>query len=415
MDVENLIISKIIETQSLREATQTGVKAFHFTKVYAPVYQWILDYATQHNAVPTERALSKAHGHITLEDATDETFSGLFSELMDAYRSRVLAEAMTDATASLNKEDTRKALESLSKAVQSASAESTRLRDYNIIEGWEDRIARYEEMRQEPNALRGIPSGFYGLDRITHGFRPQQWVVMVGEQKRGKSLFQLIMAKACHRSGRRPMFISYEMSVEEQLARYDALLAKVPYDKILSGQLSDAEMDRLYRELRDDKNMMPFFMSEDTTGATTPSALAAKIQEYRPDALYVDGIYLMQDDHGEPKGTPQALTNISRDMKKLAQSFDIPIIGTSQVLSWKLQNKKSRAITADAIGYTSAFAQDADLVLGVERHPDIDDQAIIRVVEARTAPRAEVHVQWNFQTMEFQEVDEYGDIDPSYL
>jgi replicative DNA helicase len=262
--------------------------------------------------------------------------------------------------------------------------------------------------------LRGIPTGFTGLDRITHGFRPQQWVVLVGEQKRGKSLFQLIMANACHVHGLRPMFISYEMSVDEQLSRFDALAAKVPYDRILSGQLSDKEMDRIHKSMLLRKNMQPFIMSEDTSGMTTVGALAAKIQEFRPDALYVDGLYLMDDENGEPKGSPQALTNISRGLKRLAQKYDLPIVGTTQVLSWKLNNKRTRAITADAIGYTSAFAQDADLVLGVERHPDIEDQAIIRVVEARTAPRAEIHVQWDFRTMEFEEVDDGGLIDPAY-
>jgi replicative DNA helicase len=91
------------------------------------------------------------------------------------------------------------AVEVLAKAVQTASVETARIRDFNIIEGWEERYARYEEMRNTPNALRGIPTGFRGLDRITHGFRPQQFIMLVGEPKRGKSLFSLIMANAAHR------------------------------------------------------------------------------------------------------------------------------------------------------------------------------------------------------------------------
>jgi replicative DNA helicase len=162
------------------------------------------------------------------------------------------------------------------------------------------------------------------------------------------------------------------------------------------------------------KNMQPFIMSEDSSSLTTVSAIAAKIQEYQPDAVYIDGMYLMDDEHGEPKGSPQALTNITRGTKRLAQRFDIPIVGTSQVLSWKLNNKRTRAITADSIGYTSSFVQDSDLVLGVERNPDLDDQAIIRVVEARTAGHAEVHVKWDWQTMEFEEVYEVDEIDPSF-
>jgi replicative DNA helicase len=404
--IENLIVSKIIEEQTLVEPLRSGIKPIHFAGDWEDTYQWVVEYNTKHGAVPSERAFKGRFGHIDLDDASAESFSGLFEELLTAYRLRTVAGAVTDAMGSLNSKDVDAAMSVLSKGLQSASADTTKLRDFNIIEGWEARLAQYEEMRKDTNALRGIPTGFVGLDRLTHGFRPQQWIVMAGEQKRGKSLFQLIMARACHLTGLTPMLISYEMSVAEQLSRYDALRAKIPYDRILSGDLSDAEMARLYKELRDDKGQHRFIMSEDSSGLTTVGSIAAKLQEYRPAALFVDGIYLMEDENGEQKGSPQALTNISRGMKRLAQKFDIPIIGTTQALSWKLQNKRTRALTTDAMGYTSAFGQDADLILGVERNPDVDDQAIIRILDARTAPRAEIHVQWDFRTMEFEEVDE---------
>lgn len=412
--IEHLVISKIIEEQSLHEAVKSGVKPVFFSGDWEDVYKWILDYNNQHGAVPSERAFHTAYGDVSIEDTSQESFSGLFSELLDAYRNRTVVAAVASAMSPLDKGDVTKAMEVLSKGLQSASVDTARIRDFNIIENWENRLARYKEMRDTPNALRGIPTGFAGLDRITHGLRPQQFIVMVGEPKRGKSLFELIMANACHRHGLRPMFISFEMSVAEQESRFDALNAKVPYDRILSGQLSEAELERIRKSMILSKNMQPFIMSEDSSSLTTVSAIAAKVQEYQPDAVYIDGMYLMDDENGEPKGSPQALTNITRATKRLAQKFDIPVVGTSQVLSWKLNNKRTRAITADSIGYTSSFVQDADLVLGVERNPDLDDQAIIRVVEARTAARAEVHVKWNWQTMEFSEVSEVDEIDPSF-
>lgn len=406
VSVEHLLVSKIIEDQSLKEVIDAGVRAIHFTSKWEPVYQWIIDFNAQHGAVPSERAFSAQYGDIDIEDSSQETYSNLIEDLFEGYRNRTVVNSVSEAMGKLDVGDTKNAMSILKRGLEDATAETSKLKDFNIIEGWEKRLAEYEDLRANPDKLRGIATGFTGLDRLTHGFRPQQWIVMVGEQKRGKSLFQLIMARACHISSYTPMCVSYEMSVQEQLSRLDSLNANVPYDRILSGHLSDQEMDRLYATMMRNKNMHPFIMSEDASGATTISALDAKIREHRPHAVYVDGLYLMDDEHGEPKGSPQALTNISRGMKRLAQHHNIPIIGTTQVLSWKLNNKRTRAITADAIGYTSAFAQDADLVLGVERNPDIDDQAIIRIVEARTAPRAEIHVQWDFTTMQFEEVDE---------
>jgi replicative DNA helicase len=283
------------------------------------------------------------------------------------------------------------------------------MRDVDIMHDWEKRFANYVEMQNTPNAIKGIPTGFVGLDRITAGLRPQQLITFVGEAKKGKSLISLIMANAAHAHGKTPMFVSFEMSIEEQQARYDALISGVAHTKILRGNLLPQELDKIKKALTIRKNMHPFLMSEDTSSLTTVSALAGKLQQYRPHLLFVDGVYLMDDDLGEPKGSPQALTNITRSLKRLAQQFDIPVIGTTQVLSWKLGNRKTRQITADSIGYTSSFAQDSDLVIGVESDPDVPDQAILRVVLARTAPRGEVYIKWDWSNMDFTEVGEDDD------
>ena len=412
---ELYLISKVIQQKDIQPAVRAGLKPDHLTGEWAGVWSWILDYQRAHGSTPTERVFMQEYGGVTLYDATDEPFSRLLDEIFDAYKKRCVLDSLQPAINALNSDDVSTAIESLASGLQKASVEAPRLRDIDIIQNWENRISRYEEMRATPNALRGIPTGFHGLDKITHGLRPQQFIVFAGEPKRGKSLFALIIANSAHIYGKRPLFVSFEMSIEEQEARYDALISKVPYGRILAGDLTNKDMDKIRKALAIRKNMHPFVFSEDTASLTTVSALAGKIQEYQPDLLVVDGVYLMDDEEGEPKGSPQALTNITRALKRLAQRFDIPVVATTQVLAWKLNNKRTRAVTADAIGYTSSFAQDADLILGVERNPDIDDQAIIRVVLARSSPTGEVHIKWDWSTMEFEEVFEDGnDINPSF-
>lgn len=412
---ELFLVSKIIQEKDLNTVVKLGVKPDHFTGSWGEVWTWLLEYNRTHGAVPTERVFNQEFADISLEDASGEQFSRLVEEVLDGYRKRIIMDSLSHAIPSINDDNIHDAITALASGIQKASIETARLRDIDIIQNWENRVSRYEEMRNTPNALRGIPTGFHGLDRITHGLRPQQFIVFAGEPKRGKSLFALILANSAHIHGKRPLFVSFEMSIEEQEARYDSLISKVPYTRILSGDLNNDEMSRIRKALAIRKNMQPFVFSEDTSSLTTVTALAGKVQEYKPDLLVVDGVYLMDDEEGEAKGTPQALTNITRSLKRLAQRFDIPVVATTQVLSWKLQNRKTRAVTADAIGYTSSFAQDADLILGVERNPDMDDQAIIRVVLARTAPTGEVHVKWDWSTMEFEEVNDYDDhINPSF-
>lgn len=403
---EHLLISKIIQENDLSYPLNAGIKPDHFSPQWGPVWSWVVDYWRNYSSVPSPRAFQQEYGDLRLLDAEREPFAKLVDELLDAFRHQKMVEAIASAMPALNSNDTKEAMQLLTEGLQKASQEVSRLRDVNIMEDWEKRFNNYVEMQNTPNGLRGIPTGFTGLDRITAGIRPQQLITFVGEAKKGKSLISLIMANAAHAHGKVPMYVSFEMSIEEQQARYDALIAGVSYTKILRGNLLPQELEKIKNALRIRKNMHPFLMSEDTSSLTTVSALAGKLQQQRPDLLFVDGVYLMDDDLGEPKGSSQALTNITRSLKRLAQQFDIPIIGTTQVLSWKLGNRKTRQITADAIGYTSSFAQDSDLVIGVESDPDVPDQAILRVVLARAAPRGEVYIKWDWANMDFTEVGE---------
>ena len=413
--VEHLLISKIIEDQDITDLIKEGVRPIHFAGEWEKMYQFILDHNSKHGVVPSERQFRQKYGDVDIEDTSQETFSGLTEELFGAYRKRMVTGAMSDAMGALDKGKTSDAITLLAEGLDEARASTSTVRDINIITSWEDRLKNYDEMRKTPNALRGIPTGFYGLDKITHGLRPGQWIIIGGEQKRGKSIILLIMADAAQIHGKRVGVVSQEMPASEQSARYDALKAGINYDNILSGNLSQQEMDRLEYVMKRNRNSEDFFLFEDASGLTTVSALRGKIKEYELDALYVDGVYLMDDEQGEDKGSPQALRNISQSFKRCTMDLHIPIVGTTQALGWKLHNKRTRALTSDALGFTTAFQQDGDLILGVERNPDIDNRAIVRVLDARSAPRAEFHIQFEWDTMSFEEVTDDGPLDPAFL
>ena len=412
---EHLLVSKVIQTGDIQEVLNAGVRPDHFTGEWSDIWSWILEYWREYASVPSARALKHQYGDLRLLNAEAEPFPALIDELYLSYKHDNLVQTVTEVVSTLNRNETEDALKRLSEGLQRATVETAHLRDVDIIRNWQERLERYEQMRNTPNGLRGIPTGFNGLDRITSGLRPQQLITFVGEAKKGKSLMTLIMASAAHTHGVVPMYVSFEMSIEEQETRYDALTAKVSHSRLMRGDLTPKELERLRMSMVLRQHMQPFHFTEDTSSLTTVSALAGKIQQYRPAMLIVDGVYLMDDENGEPKGSPQALTNVTRGLKRLAQRFDIPIVGTTQVLSWKLGNKKTRRVTADSIGYTSSFAQDSDLILSVESDPDIDNQSIIRVILARSAPNGEVFVKWDWEHMDFTEVeDEEGPDDDWY-
>ena len=150
--------------------------------------------------------------------------------------------------------------------------------------------------------------------------------------------------------------------------------------------------------------MHPFFLSSDITSSQTISGLSGKIEQYHPDLLIVDGVYMMIDEVTGEQNTPQSLTNITRSMKRLAQTHDIPIMMTTQALGWKVSRKQG--LTSGGIGYSSSFLQDSDVVFGVESVEGADDLKKVSVLDARSAPRIAIIIKWNWATGEFEEEGE---------
>lgn len=228
----------------------------------------------------------------------------------------------------------------------------------------------------------------------------QDWLVT------HNSTLMMVAAIRAHETGRIPLFVGFEMSNEEQEVRYDSITSGVSHHALLSGGLRPSEQKKMAREMKRRRGMQPFILSSDIHSGTTVTGLAAKIDEYRPDILFVDGVYMMDDEHGETKGTPQALTNLTRGLKRLAQTKRIPIVCSTQVLTWKLG--RGRRLSQDSIGYSSSFAQDSDLIIGVE-HTEEEDLKRLRLVEGRMAKRGEFLVRWDWETGTFEEeVEQYG-------
>jgi replicative DNA helicase len=406
---EQLLVSKVLSDGALVEVIDMGVQVKHFSVEYQSIWGWLLGFWHNHSEVPTERAMTSEYPSITLGDSSSESLSRLVEEVIDGYRRTAVTDTLANAMPLLSSGKTMEAIGLLNSGLQEVSGDTTYSRDVNIIEQWQARLNKYADMRERPDALLGVSTGFPGLDRLTAGIRPQQLITFVGEAKRGKSMLTMVMAERANAEGIVPLLVSFEMSVEEQATRYDAYISKVSHTGLLRGMSTSAEVSRLDRALKARKNSNPFILVEDIASATTVSSLAAKIKQHEPGIVFVDGVYMMDDENGESKGSPQALTNITRSLKRLAQQFKVPIVITTQVLSSKLSSRTSRRVTADAIGYSSSFVQDSDTVMSVERDPDYEDRSIVRVIMSRTSGHGEVTIKWDWDNMDFTEVTDADD------
>jgi len=264
--------------------------------------------------------------------------------------------------------------------------------EIDLTKNTEQRYKEYQALQNEE--FLGIPTGFSKIDEATAGLQGGQLITIIAPPKTGKSQIALKMAVNVHMQGFIPMFQSFEMNNHEQQQRHDAMRANISHGRLRRGKLLPAEEDR-YIDILNKMETEPSFHLIDAVNGITVSALAAKIEQTKPDIVFVDGVYLMLDEVSGEMNTPQAITNVTRSLKRLAQRVNKPIIITTQTLLWKMRAGK---VTADSIGYSSSFFQDSDVILGLEPVEEDEDIRLLKIVASRNCGPSETALTWRWET-----------------
>lgn len=401
-DLGRALISKIIHDADLKTAMNGGIRPTWFEDIdHRAAYVWMTEYHGRYGEVPTKSALQTEFPSYKLLQ-TPEPFDYYVDMFRDQRKRAIITDTLITADEHLKNGKLQDAQNEFSQGLLKIGREVSILTDDNAVKSQQIRYDAYEEARQNVGILRGITTGFPTLDHLTSGWLKEQFLLFGGAPKQCKSYMLMRSAIAAHDAGYRVLFISFEMSNFEQLVRYDAMTCGINSNKLLHGTLNDIDMGKLKKGFRVRKNMEPFIVAGDISATTTISGIAAKIEQYEPDIVFIDGIYLMENEAGLQAGTPAAYTSISRGLKRLAQRTHLPVVGTTQALVGKMD--KSGAVTINSLGWTSAWAQDADLILGTER---ISDTPLVRlrVVAGRNVPPAEISIGVNWDESVFEEVD----------
>ena len=168
-------------------------------------------------------------------------------------------------------------------------------------------------------------------------------------------------------------------------------------NKILNGTFTPVEEQAIEKALRIRSSLPGFTITSDVS-AVTLSAVQAKVTQLRPRIVFIDGIYMMEDEAGHDKGSPQALTSITRGAKRQAQINRIPYCCSTQALLYRSKG----GLRMDSVGYSSSFLQDSDTLLGGEAHEFIPHCSKVGVIASRSGPKGSTHItfDWGQGTIE---------------
>jgi replicative DNA helicase len=242
-----------------------------------------------------------------------------------------------------------------------------------------DKLEQDYDLIATSGGITGIPYPWDILNEDTQGMHPGHLIIFYGRPKNLKSWVALVIATNAYMKGQRVLVWSNEMSGMEVLRRVACIIAKVDYDKFKKAKLDPASKKKVFeilKCLKDEELAKGVYGHQSAFMATRPSpeysgvsSLAAKIREFDPDLVIVDGLYLMKDDRSKIRTVDwKSIAHISQDLKRAAGQYNIPIIGVTQAN--RQADKDPKKADLVELAYADALAQDCDLCIRVFKHVD---------------------------------------------
>lgn len=235
-------------------------------------------------------------------------------------------------------------------------------------------INNFETLQNNKGSIRGVPSGIYGIDRITNGFQKGALILIAARPGCGKtSLGMNMINHAAVKCGKKCAIFSLEMSKEEIAARSICSLAYVDMGKALKGEMNDKEWKAI---LNASKKLSDSNIYIDEGFSKTPMDILSKCRKLKRekglDVLMIDYLQLMQGSEKNRENRTQEISEITRTLKMAARELEIPIILLSQ-LSRQSENRKDHRPMLSDLRESGSIEQDADMVLFIYRNDMYND------------------------------------------
>jgi replicative DNA helicase len=235
-------------------------------------------------------------------------------------------------------------------------------------------IDKIDAWHNNPDALRGLPTGFTDFDRLTGGLRGGDLLIVAGRPSMGKTTLAVNMAEyvAVNPNIRGSVAIfSMEMPAEQVVTRMLSSVGGVPLNAIRSGKVSDDDWVRITSAT---SQLSEARVYVDETPALTPTELRARARrvkrEHGLDLVVVDYLQLMQVP-GTKENRATEIAEISRGLKALAKELDLPVIALSQLNRSVEQRQEKKPVMSD-LRESGSLEQDADMILLIYREEVYD-------------------------------------------
>ena len=243
-------------------------------------------------------------------------------------------------------------------------------------------LARLEKLGSDPDALKGLETGYPRLDRVTNGLQPNSLIILAARPSVGKTAFVLnIIANIIRKkSGKVVAMFSLEMPSEQLVQRILATNTDIGMHEYSTGQIDEDSMQEVWNahtELGGSKIFV------ESVSMQTPGNIASRCRQLKAgegggklDLVVIDYLQLMANDKDKERRSSTRQTDvsdISRMLKVMAMELECPVIALSQ-MSRSIEGRTGddKQPRLSDLRESGAIEQDADMVMFLSRENEAE-------------------------------------------
>jgi len=274
----------------------------------------------------------------------------------------------------------------------------------------EETYEKSAELAENKDTVRGIPSGFSGLDNILGGFQNSDLTIVAARPSVGKSA--LLIDFALHagvNEGKSVGIFSLEMSNLQIMDRLLAMQVGVGLWDLRMGNLKEEAFERLADAMGVLSESNIFV--DDTPGLSI-NEMRTKCRRLKMekglDMIVIDYLQLVTSNNKESR--VQEVSEISRFFKLLAKELNIPVIAAAQ-LSRAIEQRTDRRPQLSDLRESGSIEQDADIVMFLQReeifNPDTERKGIgdLLVSKHRNGPTGSVELFFHREQARYRQLE----------
>lgn len=241
-----------------------------------------------------------------------------------------------------------------------------------------------QKLSENPEALRGTPTGYDALDNVIVGMGDSDLVLIGARPGMGKTSFAMnIAVSAALKTKKAVCVFSLEMSAEQLANRMLSSEAQIDSYKMRSGNLESEDWKAI--AYASNKLSEADIYIDDTPGVSV-TAMRSKLRRVKNLGLVIiDYLQLMQGDRHSDNRV-QEVADISRGLKLLAKEMNVPVITCAQLNRGPENRPDKRPMLSD-LRDSGAIEQDADIILFLYRDEyykeETVDQSVAEVIVAK--------------------------------